>query len=106
MPANLDLNLDVKGKHIVGTAAVWRSPDLLHVILSNGFKFTLLMVVLHGCNSVVSSFSENVEKQNKTKAGYERMLKKCQLVQLEKYGNYDHTGCHKWANAKYRAYAL
>ena len=102
MPANLDL--DLKGKHVVGAAAVWRSPELLNVIFSNLWKFIVFFVLLNGCTSFLGEIQKNTKASQAKWEGYNRVLKECKLGQLEEYGTFNHRQCKDFANAHYRVY--
>jgi len=104
MTSNLDLK--VNGKHIIGAAAVWKSPELLKIVIGNVWKIVLLLMLF----SFFNSWAEKEKKYNETyaakKQGFERLVQKCKVSQMEKHGRYDTVACKKWANAYYPVYDM
>lgn len=104
MPENIRVNADTK--HLIAVAAIWKSPELLKLLLLVG---SVLFIVLPFC----SYFMANAEKANAKMREFEALVQKCELTTLNKYG-YDlsvtqssavNLNCQRWANARVRIYS-
>jgi hypothetical protein len=101
-----NLNLDLNGKHVVGAAAVWKSPELLNIVIGNVWKIVLFMTLMGGINAWVQDQKNSLETSAVKRQGFERLVQKCKVGQLQKYGRYDSLSCKKWANAYYPVYEM
>jgi hypothetical protein len=104
MSDNIRVNAD--SKHLIAVAAVWKSPELLRLLLFTAFA---LLVVAPFC----SFFMANAEKDNIKMREFQALVQKCQAATFDKYG-YDLSvtqasavglNCKRWANAQVRVYA-
>lgn len=103
MPNNVRVNADTK--HLIAAAVIWKSPDLLRLLLLTGF---VSLVVLPFC----SYFMANSEKQNVKMREFQSLVQNCELVTFDKYGyglspvqsGAVNQQCKRWANARVRIY--
>jgi len=96
---------NIKSRDAVFAAAVWQAPNLLHLLLKWGWLsafFLICIPAVSGLSSfVVSNWSSGAAKQ----AEYTRLKLECQRQQTAKYGYFNRSSCHNYANNQVGLYA-
>jgi hypothetical protein len=101
-----NIRVNANSKDLIAVAAVWKSPELLRLLLLTAFA---LLVAA----PFVSFFMTNAEKSNVKMREFQALVQKCQASTFNKYG-YDlpvtqasavNLNCKRWANAQVRVYA-
>jgi hypothetical protein len=101
-----NIRVSADSKHLIAVAAVWKSPELLRLLLLTAFA--LLVAAPFG-----SFFMANAEKSNTKMREFQALVQKCEAATFDKYG-YDlpvtqasavGLNCKRWANAQVRVYA-
>jgi hypothetical protein len=106
LPMTDNIRVNANSKDLIAVAAVWKSPELLRLLLLTAFA---LLVAA----PFVSFFMTNAEKSNVKMREFQALVQKCQASTFNKYG-YDlpvtqasavNLNCKRWANTQVRVYA-
>lgn len=94
----------IKSRDAVFAAAVWKSPDLLHLLFRWGWLSFFFIVCIPSVAAVASFMVTNLHAGNARQAEYNRLKTHCQSEQYAKQGFYNSRSCHYYANSQVGLY--
>jgi len=98
MDSKIDIRLN--SRDLIGVAAVWKSPELLKIIL-------IPVIAIWLGSSLIAYVQGNVSRMNAKSEAYSTYVRKCTSMYFQKYGEPDTQAilfCKRWANTKVRMY--
>jgi len=97
--------IDIKGRDAAIAAGVWQGPAYLHIL----FKWGWLSVFFFVCLTTAATYSgwvvNNWQTAATKRAEYSRLNLECRRQQTAKYGYFNRSSCHNYANNQVGLYA-